>query len=109
MTSTALKRRKFDKSKHQLKVNFFSRWKTIVNGWYQISFKTQFLNLLLDRTNSRRDFEKEKLRNARKKIMTVQAFIANIEKDLKYDIDLVGDFYRDKFVNAVMKVIVIIR
>ena len=41
--------------------------------------------------------------------MTVQAFIANIEKDLKYDIDLVGDFYRDKFVNAVMKVIVIIR
>ena len=80
-----------------------------MNGWYQISFKTQFLNLLLDRTNSRRDFEKEKLRNARKKIMTVQAFIANIEKDLKYDIDLVGDFYRDKFVNAVMKVIVIIR
>ena len=72
-------------------------------------FKPQFVNLLLDRTNSRRDFEKEKLRNARKKIMTVQAFIANIEKDLKYDIDLVGDFYRDKFVNAVMKVIVIIR
>ena len=80
-----------------------------MNGWYQIFFKTQFLNLLLDRTNSRRDFEKEKLKNARKKIMTVQAFIANIEKDLKYDIDLVGDFYRDKFVNAVMKVIVIIR
>ena len=80
-----------------------------MNGWYQISFKTQFLNLLLDRTNSRRDFEKEKLKIARKKIMTVQAFIANIEKDLKYDIDLVGDFYRDKFVNAVMKVIVIIR
>ena len=80
-----------------------------MNGWYQIFFKTQFLNLLLDRTNSRRDFEKEKLKIARKKIMTVQAFIANIEKDLKYDIDLVGDFYRDKFVNAVMKVIVIIR
>lgn len=82
-----------NRSTRQIKSIFFRKWKNYAKGL----------------AKRRKDSEKAKIETARTKLVTVQAFITTIQKDLEHDINIVGAYYRSKFINAVKRIMTIIR
>ena len=81
------------RSTRQIKGIFFRKWKNYAK------------RLIRQRNES----EKAKLVAAKTKLESIGAFISTIQKDLEHDIYLVGSYYRSKFINAVNRVMTIIR
>ena len=46
---------------------------------------------------------------AKKKLQTVEVFMNIIQKELAENLERVGEYYRDKFIRAVERVIVMIK
>lgn len=82
-----------NKSTRQVKIIFFRKWKNFAKG----------------QSRKRKELEREKLEAARAKLITVQAFMSTIQRDLEHDISIVGAYYRSKFINAVRMVMTMAR
>ena len=94
------------RSNREIKRSIFKHWRNLTISM-KISLK--IFSSTYSHLARKKNDKKECFEVAKKKIQTIEVFIDLAKKQREFDIDMVSVFYRDLFVRAVEKVMVIVR